>query len=42
MPRLPKRTKRVKKYILFDHDGVLVGTEFWIKKLENAPWRTLV
>ena len=29
MPRLPERIKRVKKYILFDHDGVLVDTEFW-------------
>jgi HAD superfamily hydrolase (TIGR01509 family) len=24
--------KRVKKYILFDHDGVLVDTEFWYYK----------
>jgi HAD superfamily hydrolase (TIGR01509 family) len=29
--RLPgrERIERVKKYILFDHDGVLVDTEFW-------------
>src|SRR6185437_12537876 len=26
------RIKRVKKYILFDHDGVLVDTEFWYFK----------
>src|SRR3984957_6523779 len=26
------RIKRVKKYILFDHDGVLVDTEFWYYK----------
>ena len=32
MPRLPERMKRVKKYILFDHDGVLVDTEFWYYK----------
>src|ERR1700689_5274473 len=30
--RLPERIKRVKKYILFDHDGVLVDTEFWYYK----------
>jgi HAD superfamily hydrolase (TIGR01509 family) len=30
--RLPERVKRVKKYILFDHDGVLVDTEFWYYK----------
>ena len=29
---LPERIKRVKKYILFDHDGVLVDTEFWYYK----------
>lgn len=28
MARLPKGS-RVKKFILFDHDGVLVDTEFW-------------
>jgi hypothetical protein len=28
----PERIKRVKKYILFDHDGVLVDTEFWYYK----------
>jgi HAD superfamily hydrolase (TIGR01509 family) len=28
----PGRIKRVKKYILFDHDGVLVDTEFWYYK----------
>ena len=27
-----ERIKRVKKYILFDHDGVLVDTEFWYYK----------
>ena len=32
LPRLPERIKRVKKYILFDHDGVLVDTEFWYYK----------
>jgi HAD superfamily hydrolase (TIGR01509 family) len=32
MPRLSERIKRVKKYILFDHDGVLVDTEFWYYK----------
>jgi HAD superfamily hydrolase (TIGR01509 family) len=26
------RIKRVKKYVLFDHDGVLVDTEFWYYK----------
>jgi HAD superfamily hydrolase (TIGR01509 family) len=26
------KDKRVKKYILFDHDGVLVDTEFWYYK----------
>jgi beta-phosphoglucomutase-like phosphatase (HAD superfamily) len=31
-PRLPKRIKAVKRYILFDHDGVLVDTEFWYYK----------
>jgi hypothetical protein len=31
-PRPPERIKRVKKYILFDHDGVLVDTEFWYYK----------
>jgi beta-phosphoglucomutase-like phosphatase (HAD superfamily) len=30
----------VKKYILFDHDGVLVDTEFWYYKAGNAPWQT--
>jgi len=30
--RPPERIKRVKKYILFDHDGVLVDTEFWYYK----------
>ena len=30
--RLPERIKRVKRYILFDHDGVLVDTEFWYYK----------
>src|SRR5207342_3068136 len=29
MHRPPERSKSVKKYILFDHDGVLVDTEFW-------------
>src|SRR5580693_229065 len=32
LPRPPERIKRVKKYILFDHDGVLVDTEFWYYK----------
>jgi HAD superfamily hydrolase (TIGR01509 family) len=32
LPRLPERIKAVKKYILFDHDGVLVDTEFWYYK----------
>jgi HAD superfamily hydrolase (TIGR01509 family) len=27
--RSPERIENVKKYILFDHDGVLVDTEFW-------------
>jgi HAD superfamily hydrolase (TIGR01509 family) len=31
-PGLPERIKRVRKYILFDHDGVLVDTEFWYYK----------
>jgi HAD superfamily hydrolase (TIGR01509 family) len=30
--RLPERIKTVKKYVLFDHDGVLVDTEFWYYK----------
>jgi HAD superfamily hydrolase (TIGR01509 family) len=30
--RCPERIKTVKKYILFDHDGVLVDTEFWYYK----------
>ena len=29
---LVKRNKKMKKYILFDHDGVLVDTEFWFYK----------
>jgi HAD superfamily hydrolase (TIGR01509 family) len=32
LPRPPERIKRLKKYILFDHDGVLVDTEFWYYK----------
>ena len=32
MLRPPEGTQRVKKYILFDHDGVLVDTEFWYYK----------
>jgi HAD superfamily hydrolase (TIGR01509 family) len=32
LPRPPKGPTRVKKYILFDHDGVLVDTEFWYFK----------
>lgn len=28
----PRRRLGVKKYILFDHDGVLVDTEFWYYK----------
>ena len=30
--RLPERFATMKKYILFDHDGVLVDTEFWYYK----------
>jgi len=30
--RPPEGIERVKKYILFDHDGVLVDTEFWYYK----------
>jgi HAD superfamily hydrolase (TIGR01509 family) len=30
--RPPEDIERVKKYILFDHDGVLVDTEFWYYK----------
>ena len=29
MPRRPGSVESVKKYLLFDHDGVLVDTEFW-------------
>jgi HAD superfamily hydrolase (TIGR01509 family) len=29
---VPERNQWVKKYILFDHDGVLVDTEFWYYK----------
>ena len=32
MPRLPGRVGGLKKYVLFDHDGVLVDTEFWYFK----------
>src|SRR5580693_4235091 len=32
LPRPPERIIRVKKYILFDHDGVLVDTESWYYK----------
>jgi HAD superfamily hydrolase (TIGR01509 family) len=32
MTRQAERIKRMKKYILFDHDGVLVDTEFWYYK----------
>jgi HAD superfamily hydrolase (TIGR01509 family) len=32
LPQLLERITRVKKYILFDHDGVLVDTEFWYYK----------
>ena len=32
MPRLRDWIKTVKKYLLFDHDGVLVDTEFWYYK----------
>jgi HAD superfamily hydrolase (TIGR01509 family) len=32
LPRLPEKIKRVKKFILFDHDGVLVDTELWYYK----------
>jgi phosphoglycolate phosphatase-like HAD superfamily hydrolase len=28
-PQASERIKTVKKYVLFDHDGVLVDTEFW-------------
>jgi hypothetical protein len=38
-----ERIKSVKKYILFDHAGVLVNTEFWYCKAgERAPGRTLI
>jgi HAD superfamily hydrolase (TIGR01509 family) len=30
--RPPERIQGVKKYLLFDHDGVLVDTEFWYFK----------
>jgi HAD superfamily hydrolase (TIGR01509 family) len=30
--RLPEGSREVKRYILFDHDGVLVDTEFWYYK----------
>jgi HAD superfamily hydrolase (TIGR01509 family) len=32
LPDRSERIDRVKKYILFDHDGVLVDTEFWYYK----------
>jgi HAD superfamily hydrolase (TIGR01509 family) len=32
VPRLTGRDNKVKKYVLFDHDGVLVDTEFWYYK----------
>lgn len=32
LPQLTKESKPMKKYILFDHDGVLVDTEFWYYK----------
>jgi HAD superfamily hydrolase (TIGR01509 family) len=32
LPRPPEGIKSVKKYILFDHDGVLIDTEFWYYK----------
>jgi HAD superfamily hydrolase (TIGR01509 family) len=31
-PQASERIKTVKKYMLFDHDGVLVDTEFWYYK----------
>jgi HAD superfamily hydrolase (TIGR01509 family) len=31
-PQLPERVTKLKKYILFDNDGVLVDTEFWYYK----------
>ncbi|MHB1002069.1 MAG: hypothetical protein ACYC27_22740, partial [Armatimonadota bacterium] len=30
--QLTKEDETMKKYILFDHDGVLVDTEFWYYK----------
>ncbi|MCJ8014698.1 hypothetical protein MUG84_23730 [Paenibacillus sp. KQZ6P-2] len=30
--KMPKKNEIMKKYILFDHDGVLVDTEFWYYK----------
>jgi HAD superfamily hydrolase (TIGR01509 family) len=32
LPRPPEGIESVKKYILFDHDGVLVDTEYWYYK----------
>ncbi|WP_246059350.1 HAD family hydrolase [Paenibacillus lautus] len=32
LPQLTKENETMKKYILFDHDGVLVDTEFWYYK----------
>jgi len=32
LPELLERIRTVKKYILFDHDGVLVDTELWYYK----------
>src|SRR5215475_2909190 len=32
LPRLPERNRTLKEFILFDHDGVLVDTEFWYYK----------
>jgi beta-phosphoglucomutase-like phosphatase (HAD superfamily) len=32
MPQLSKENDAMKKYVLFDHDGVLVDTEFWYYK----------
>ena len=32
----------MKRYLLFDHDGVLVDTEPWYYQAGAGPWPTLV